>query len=107
MNTHMKTLRCNCCGNELPTDTIKFVVEVRSFADFDGYLEEYEGDIEEGVNSLLDSIDEMEDEGLDADEASKDSIYILCQKCRDNFLSDPFQIGSMALDADNFKGTVH
>ncbi len=102
----MKTLRCNCCGNELPSDTIKFVVEVRSFADFDGYLEEFEGDIEEGVNSLLDNIDDMDDEGFETDEASKESIYILCKKCRDNFLNDPFQIGSMAFEADNFKGTI-
>lgn len=107
MNANMKTLRCNCCGNELPSDTIKFVVEVRCFADFDGYLEEFEGDIEDGVNSLLDNIDEMEEDGFDDDEATRDSIYILCKKCRDNFLSDPFQIGSMAFDAENRKGTLH
>jgi hypothetical protein len=107
MNANMKTLRCNCCGNELPSDTIKFVVEVRCFADFDGYLEEFEGDIEDGVNSLLDNIDEMEEDGFDAEEATRDAIYILCKKCRDNFLSDPFQIGSMAFDAENRKGTLH
>jgi hypothetical protein len=52
----MKIL-CHSCGKELPRGSLKYVIEIKSFADFDGYLEEYPGDVEEGINDLLDAIE--------------------------------------------------
>src|SRR3972149_9596273 len=102
----MQKLRCHGCGVELDTGSLKYVVEIRSFADFDGYLEEYEGDVEEGINSLLDAMDALDEKALEED-ISKELGYILCKKCRDRFMNDPFQTGNVMFRGDDVKGTVH
>ena len=40
-----------------PKGTLKYILEVRSFADFDGYLEEFEGDLEDGISDILDAME--------------------------------------------------
>lgn len=102
----MQKLRCHCCGKELPAGTLKYVLEVKSFADFDGYLEDYEGDIEEGINYLLETIDGLDEKSLEA-EVSREMAYILCKSCCDRFMNDPFQTGKTPLKMDDVKGTVH
>ena len=98
-------VRCHCCGKDLPLGGLKFVIEVKSFADFDGYIEEYPGDVEEGINDLIDSIEHADPKSLD-DEVYEEFIYLLCKKCRDRFTSDPFNTGS-PLYSEEIKGTVH
>ncbi|MEE8574537.1 MAG: hypothetical protein V3T30_03900 [Thermodesulfobacteriota bacterium] len=102
----MGTTRCSCCGRELHDGSLKYVVELRSFADFDGYLEEFKGDIEEGINELLDAVENMDMESLEED-VYQVQIYILCKGCRDRFSSDPFQTGTSILEFEESKGTVH
>lgn len=102
----MRKLRCHSCGKELPKGSLKYVIEIRSFADFDGYLEEYEGDIEEGLNELLDAVESLDAKTLEED-VSKELIFILCKICRDRFISDPFQTGRTAFEGEDVKGTIH
>lgn len=102
----MEHLRCQSCGRDLPQGSLKYVVEVRSFADFDGYLEEYEGDIDEGISELLDAMENLDPDGLEED-ISKELFYILCKRCRDKFMNDPFQTGNTIFEGDDVKGTVH
>jgi hypothetical protein len=102
----MKKLRCHSCGAELPKGSLKYIVEIRSFADFDGYLEEYEGDVEEGINEMLDAMEDMDADTLEGD-VSRELIYILCKGCREKFTSDPFQTGSADVVGEDVKGTVH
>lgn len=102
----MQKLRCHSCGKELPKGSLKYVVEIRSFADFDGYLEDYEGDVEEGINELLDSMEASDAKTLEED-VSKELIYILCKSCSDKFTSDPFQTGKAVFEGEDVKGTIH
>lgn len=102
----MEKLRCHKCGRELPKGSLKYVVEVRSFADFDGYLEEYDGNIEEGINELLNIMEGIDPEVLE-DDVSSEYIYILCKSCRDRFVEDPFQSGRIRFSSEDAKGTLH
>ncbi|MBI5587113.1 MAG: hypothetical protein HY889_01950 [Deltaproteobacteria bacterium] len=85
---------------------MKYIVEIRTFADFDGYLEEYEGDVEEGINELLDAMETVDPKTLEED-VSKELIYILCKGCMDKFTSDPFQTGKVIFEGEDVKGTIH
>ncbi|GMR04817.1 MAG: hypothetical protein BMS9Abin23_0728 [Thermodesulfobacteriota bacterium] len=102
----MDKLRCHGCGRELESGALKYVIEIKSFADFDGYLEEYEGDIEEGINMLLDAMENMDVKKLEED-ISKDIVLILCKKCRDNFMNDPLQTGTTFLQGEDIKHMLH
>ena len=99
-------IRCDSCSRELPSGALKYVVELKSFADFDGYLEKYEGDIEEGIEYLLDVMVQIDAKDLEED-VSKELVYILCKECRDKLMNDPFQTGNAGHDLDYVKGTVH
>lgn len=102
----MQKLRCHSCGRELPKGTLKYILEVRSFADFDGYLEEFEGDLEEGINDILDAMEGVDPKLLEED-VTKEQIFILCKPCRDKFSSDPFQSGKIHHEGEEVKGTIH
>ena len=102
----MEKLRCHSCGKELPKGSLKYIVEIRTFADFDGYLEEYEGDVEEGINELLDTMENMDAKTIEED-VSKELIYILCKGCMERFTSDPFQTGKVSFVGEDVKGTIH
>lgn len=102
----MQKLRCHNCSKELPNGSLKYIVEIRSFADFDGYLEEYEGDVEDGINGLLDAMENIDPKTLEED-VSKELIFILCKSCRDKFTSDPFQNGKAPFEGEEVKGTIH
>ncbi|MEK7679656.1 MAG: hypothetical protein AAB356_05645 [Deltaproteobacteria bacterium] len=91
---------------ELPKGSLKYILEIRSFADFDGYLEDYDGDIEEGINDLLDAMESADPKAIEED-VSKEQLFILCKACRDRFISDPLQTGKTDVDGDEVKGTVH
>ncbi len=102
----MNKLRCHSCGRDLPKGTLKYIVEIRIFADFDGCLEEYDGELDEGLNELLDAMENADMKTLEED-VSKELIYILCKNCRDKFTSDPFQTGRAIFEGEDAKGTVH
>lgn len=102
----MQKLRCHSCGRELPHGSLKYIVEIRSFADFDGYLEEYEGDVEDGINDLLETMENTDPRTLEED-VSKELLFILCKSCRDKFTSDPFQTGKAFFEGEDVKGTIH
>ncbi len=97
---------CHSCGKELPLGSLKYIVEIKSFADFDGYLEDYPGDIEDGINDLLDAMDHAEPKSLE-DDVFQEFIYILCKDCRDRFTSDPFKGRMRIFEKEDTKGTIH
>lgn len=98
-------VRCHCCGKELPFGSVKYVIEVKSFADFDGYIEEFAGDVEEGINELIESIEQCDPKNLE-DDVYEEFIYLLCKQCRDRFANDPFNTGR-PMFREEAKGTVH
>ncbi|MFQ5480430.1 MAG: hypothetical protein ACE5DW_04050 [Thermodesulfobacteriota bacterium] len=103
----MEKLRCQNCGLDISPEALKYVVEIRSFADFDGYIDEdNSGGIEDDINTFLDAMEDMDITKV-YEEVSKDLILILCKKCRDNFMDDPLQTGFQSQQGDNFKPILH
>ncbi|MBI5599173.1 MAG: hypothetical protein HY890_05480 [Deltaproteobacteria bacterium] len=102
----MTMLRCQGCGRELSRGGLKYIIEVKSFADFDGYIEEYPGDVEDGIHELLDAIENVDPKTLEED-VYMERTYILCKSCRDRFSDDPFHTGESVPEGEVSKGTVH
>ena len=94
----MHRQHCLKCGKSLPEGSLKYVVDIRVYADFDGVLSLPEGDIEEEVNRLMGEI-----EGMDPSELEKDVYqeiaFLLCKGCRDRFMEDPLSRGEGAYPA--------
>ncbi len=102
----MEKLRCQNCGIDMDPDALKYVVEIRSFADLEGSIgEDPAEELEEGINTFLDTIENME--LTKVEDISTDLILILCKKCRDNFMSDPLQTGFQTPLGDDFKPILH
>ena len=94
----MHRQHCLKCGKSLAEGSLKYVVDIRVYADFDGVLSLPEGDIEEEVNRLMGEI-----EGMDPSELEKDVYqeiaFLLCKGCRDRFMEDPLSRGEGAYPA--------
>ena len=98
--------RCQNCGVFMNPDDLKYVVEIRSFADYDGFIgEDPDMGFEEGINSFLDAMESME--VSDVEDITSDLILILCRKCRDNFMADPLQTGIQTFLGHDTKPILH
>ena len=102
----MQKLKCHGCGRELSKGSLKYIVEIRTFADFDGYLEEHGDNVYDGIRELLSAMEEMDPKALEED-VIKDFIYILCKSCRDRFADDPLHSGRAIFEDSDVKGRVH
>jgi hypothetical protein len=102
----MKEIYCHCCGRNLPKGGLKFIVEVKSFADFDGFLEDYPGEVEDGINELLDAMENIDSSSMEED-VYQELIYILCKNCRDKFIRNPFEHNDITQESVEAKGTIH
>ena len=80
------------CGKRLPEGSLKYVVDIRVYADFDGVLNFPEGDIEEEVNRLMAEIEGMDPGELERD-VYQEMAFLLCKGCRDRFVEDPLSRG--------------
>jgi len=101
----MEKLRCQNCGIDMDPDALKYVVEIRSFADLEGSIGDAAEELEDGINTFLDTMENME--LTRAEDISTDLILILCKKCRDNFMSDPLQSGVHTPIGEDFKPILH
>ncbi|UCD71570.1 MAG: hypothetical protein JSW70_00865 [Syntrophobacterales bacterium] len=83
---------CVKCGKRLPEGKLKYVVDIRVYADFDGVLNIPEGDIEEEVHRLMGEIESMDPDELEKD-VYQEMAFLLCKGCRDRFMEDPLSKG--------------
>lgn len=99
-------IRCYSCSRELPDGSLKYVIEVKSFADFDGFLEDYSGDVESGMVELVKEMEDIDQKTLE-DEVYQEMVFILCKPCRDKFYKRLFDTSApIAIDRE-IKDTVH
>ena len=83
---------CMRCGKDLPEGSLKYVVDIRVYADFDGVLRFPEEDIEEEVSRLMTEIEKMDPQELERD-VYQEMAFLLCKGCRDKFVEDPLSRG--------------
>jgi hypothetical protein len=80
------------CGKRLPEGSLKYVVNIRVYADFDGVLNLPGGDIEEEVHRLMGEIERMDPGELEKD-VYQEMAFLVCKGCRDTFVEDPLSRG--------------
>ena len=102
----MNKIRCQCCSKELQPGSVKYVIEIKSFADFDGYLEEYQGDIEDGILDILEDMSDTDTKTIEED-VYQEMVFILCKDCKARFVKDPFCMDKETFENEHVKGTVH
>ncbi len=71
---------------------MKYVVDIRVYADFDGVLSLPGEDIEEEVHRLMGEIERMDPGELEKD-VYQEMAFLLCKGCRDRFVEDPLSRG--------------
>jgi len=82
---------CIRCGKNLPPGSLKYIVDLQVYADFDGYLAEEEGDVRSRIKRLVEEIEQKDEADLE-EEVYLRQIYLICKDCRDRFLSNPLNI---------------
>lgn len=75
------------CGKELPAGSMTYVVHIRVFAGFDGFLLEPEEGIDNQLKQLLDQIEKMDPKELEK-EVYEEFTLLLCKSCRDRFVDE-------------------
>lgn len=100
-------ITCACCSKVIEPKGIKYILDIKSFADFDGILDDDKDEnIEEGVKEALHDISMKTEEELER-EVYSDNIYILCKLCRDRFIEDPFGPSGKEIDRNLREGSIH
>lgn len=102
----MNKIRCYSCAKELPDGSLKYVVEVKSFADFDGYLEDYPGDVESGMVELLKELEDIDQKRLEED-VYQEMAFILCKACKDKFYKNLLDVSEQTVSDREVKDTIH
>jgi hypothetical protein len=81
---------CIRCGKLLPSGSLKYIVDLRVYADFDGVLIDEE-EVQDNIGRLLEAIEIKGQVELE-EEVYLHQVYLICKDCRDRFLSNPLNI---------------
>ncbi len=79
--------KCCKCGRYLPSGSLRYVVHIRVFADFDGVLSIPEGDIEGELERILQEVEFRDPKDLERDVYEEIGL-LLCKPCRDSFVRE-------------------
>ncbi len=100
-------ITCNHCGKNLPEGSLRYVVDITICADYDGFIDEEEDNIEDKIEEILDSLDDKDAKILEEDVYQELSL-ILCKSCKDrlrkNFIPHS---GFSLVDLEGRKSTLH
>lgn len=106
---------CFGCGKILPPGSLKYVVQINVFADFDGVIQESELGEEDilssegtgsGIEQLLLEIQQMDPSKLEND-VHQQMAFVLCPACKDKFLKNPIVESDSAQAPSKNSGIVH
>jgi len=90
----MNIQRCGKCEKELPEGSIKYVLSIRLFADFDGHIESSEEEQKvDDIEQLIDCLSKLDQEEIE-NEVHQEMAFLLCPDCRSNFSKNPLNIKS-------------
>jgi hypothetical protein len=102
----MDHFRCQRCEKEFHHESPRYIVEIKSFEDFDGLLEDTTGKIDGEIIDLLKQIEDIDLQALE-DDAYQEIRFILCKDCKDQFVRNPFHPYKDYLYIEETKGTIH
>jgi hypothetical protein len=83
----MEGQSCFKCGRILPPGSLKYVIHIRVFADFDGVLSIPEGGMEGELDRILREIESRNPDDLERDVYQEIGL-LFCKECRDRFVRE-------------------
>ena len=98
---HFSLQECARCGKALPLGSLKYVIRIKVFADYDGVIEEPAGHSEEQFQRLIDSLRDADPQKLEED-VYMERAFILCHPCREWFVKT--LLGFRASNGENEGG---
>lgn len=103
----MNIITCNHCGEELSEGSLRYVVDIAIFADYDGSIdEEPEGNIEDKIKQILESMEGMDPKRLE-DDIYQEISFILCKPCRDRLKKSLIPYANLYDEGERRKGIIH
>lgn len=82
---------CSRCGKYLHEGSLKYIVRINVFADFDGYLCDEDKSSAEDLQSLIRQIKDKTPETLEND-IYQEMAFLLCKSCRNIFIKNPLNL---------------
>ena len=98
---------CSRCGKDLPLGSIKYILSIRLYADFDGVVEEGAGKEMDDIEYLLRCLEDSHQDETEND-VHGEMAFLLCKDCRDRFSRDPLnkRVGDGS-DKERYHGILH
>ena len=94
----IKKRKCFRCGQELPLGSLNYLIHIKVYAGFDGWLLEPEEGVDRQIEQTLEQIELSVPQDLEK-EVYEEVTLIACKTCRDRFVDEaqhpwegPFQI---------------
>ncbi len=86
--------KCKMCSKPLPLGSLKYVVSIKVFADFDEVISEDGAPTsEDGLKKLVDTIDEADPRKLEED-VYMERVFVLCNQCKKRFSKGFLEAGT-------------
>ncbi len=101
----MRYDECSKCGLILYEGDLKYIVSMHIVADYDGVIAE---DISDDEMERLIAELETSDKELTERDVHQELAFILCKRCKDVFVKDPFVCKKSSIDkGGGWKGELH
>ncbi len=96
---------CSKCGRRLYEGDLKYIVSMHIVADHDGVIDK---DISDDEMQRLIAELEISDKDLIERDVHQELAFILCKRCKDVFVRDPFVTKKSSIDkGGGWKGELH
>lgn len=89
----MADLFCDRCGDFLPEGSLRYTMHVQIVSDFEGVMVLEGDDIAVDMRTIFKAQDVADHYDFD-DEGYQEISFMLCPKCKDRFMHDPFNRGA-------------
>ncbi len=106
----MNNQSCSKCSKKLPTGSLKYILSIKLYADFDGDIEKpVETDIEKDMDDLdylIKCLGDSKQEEMEND-VHREMAFLLCKGCRDSFSKNPLNKREGSHDSNGYLGILH
>ncbi|OQX53015.1 MAG: hypothetical protein B5M53_07475 [Candidatus Cloacimonas sp. 4484_209] len=83
-------LRCDRCGKEIPPGGNSYIIKITAISNFDGIIEPQSNkDLKTLLKEIKEEIKGLPEELIE-EEVYKEREFILCPRCKEIFLANPF-----------------
>lgn len=103
----MDNQNCSKCGKNLSPGSLKYILSIKLYADFDGWVEPSgEGD-RENLEYLVECLESTDQDEIE-DDVHQEMAFLLCKNCRDLFSRNPLNRNKDTNDREyDYNGRLH